>query len=103
MQATIHNKVKEAADHDYSKGKLAEYGTLEHSIYQNKASSFENGCFWYDTNICEPLKQQLSSLQEDNERLRKALQEIASATYAHKEWSDMHKVNHIATEALQNK
>ena len=51
----------------------------------------------------EILKQQLSSLQADNERLRKALQKIDSATYAHKEWTDMHKVNHIATEALQNK
>ncbi|MEG7700657.1 hypothetical protein U2075_14740, partial [Listeria monocytogenes] len=49
------------------------------------------------------LKQQLSSLQADNERLRKALQKIDSATYAHKEWTDMHKVNHSATEALQNK
>jgi len=47
--------------------------------------------------------EQLSSLQADNERLRKALQKIDSATYAHKEWTDMHKVNHIATEALQNK
>ena len=45
----------------------------------------------------------ISSLQADNERLRKALQKIDSATYAHKEWTDMHKVNHIATEALQNK
>ena len=53
--------------------------------------------------ILTQLKQQLSSLQADNERLRKALQKIDSATYAHKEWTDMHKVNHIATEALQNK
>lgn len=44
-----------------------------------------------------------NELQADNERLRKALQKIDSATYAHKEWTDMHKVNHIATEALQNK
>lgn len=96
MQSDIHNKVKEAADLDYSKGKKAEWGTLEHSIYFNKASSFENGCFWYDTNICKPLRTENEALKERVKQLeqleRSFYMDICRAYNAGKQcMSDQHE------------
>lgn len=101
MQSDIHNKVKEAADLDYSKGKKAEWGTLEHSIYFNKASSFENGCFWYDTNICKPLRTENEALKERVKQLEGALGKISNCFGLTLGKADAGKFTRIAKAALQ--